>query len=138
MGLAEETAFNYEWITPVEGRVSSPSGTRTNPVTGNSEFHDGIDIAVPEGTRITAPKDGKVIAAGYSVSYGNYIRISHENGYISFYAHLSRAIAEIGDIVTQGYDIAYSGNTGQSTGPHLHFSIYRDGQFVDPLAYINP
>jgi murein DD-endopeptidase MepM/ murein hydrolase activator NlpD len=138
VGLAEESAVTPIWITPVEGRVSSLSGARVNPVTGNDEFHDAIDIAVPVGTPVVAPKDGEVIAAGFSSSYGHFIRLSHENGYISFYAHLSRVAAQVGDTVAQGVRIAYSGNSGQSTGPHLHFAIFQDGQFVDPLTRINP
>lgn len=139
MGLAENLAFNNPlWITPVTGRVSSPTGNRVNPVTGRSEFHDGIDIAVPAGTPIVAPRNGEVIASGLCAGYGRFMRISHDDGYVSFYAHLSRAVAEIGDIVEQGHRVAYSGNTGQSTGPHLHFGIFRNGQFADPLAYVTP
>ena len=70
--------------------------------------------------------------------YGNYMEISHENGYISFYGHLSRAVAEVGASVGQGAYIADSGNSGRSTGPHLHFGIFKDGQFVDPLTRISP
>ncbi|MCL1884176.1 MAG: M23 family metallopeptidase [Defluviitaleaceae bacterium] len=126
------------WIPPAEGRISSPSGRRVNPVTGRNEFHDGIDIAIPSGTPIIAPKDGEIIAAGFCAGYGNFMRLSHENGYITFYAHLSRTLSQIGETVTQGTQIAYSGNTGQSTGPHLHFGIFQNNQFVDPLSRVTP
>ncbi|MCL2197892.1 MAG: M23 family metallopeptidase [Defluviitaleaceae bacterium] len=126
------------WITPVSGRISSPSGNRYNPVTGRREFHDGIDIAVPTGTQIVAPKAGEVIASGFCPGFGYFMRLSHENNYISFYGHLSRRVAALGDFVSQGEHVAYSGNTGQSTGPHLHFGIFRNGQFIDPLTRVNP
>jgi murein DD-endopeptidase MepM/ murein hydrolase activator NlpD len=127
-----------EWLSPVNGRVSSPSGLRYNPVTGKLEFHDGIDIAVPEGTSVLAPKAGEITASGNMRGYGRYMQVSHENGYVSFYAHLSRPAANIGDKVARGEKIAYSGNTGQSTGPHLHFAIFQNGQFVDPLSRVEP
>jgi murein DD-endopeptidase MepM/ murein hydrolase activator NlpD len=134
----EPLATQPLWTTPVSGRISSPSGTRYNPVTGRREFHDGIDIAIPVGTPIYAPKTGEVIASGFCAGYGRFMRLSHDNGYLTFYAHLSRANAYIGDIVQQGERIAYSGNTGQSTGPHLHFGIFHNGQFIDPLTRVSP
>jgi len=125
------------WITPAQGIVSSPAGNRTNPVTGNREFHDGIDIALPIGTAIFAPKDGTVISVAYIRGYGNTLRIQHIDGYITFFAHLQRAAAAVGDVVTQGQQVAYSGNTGMTTGPHLHFGMFRNGEFVDPLTRIS-
>lgn len=140
MGLAAYAASISQpvWRTPAVGRVSSPAGIRYNPVTGRREFHDGIDIAVPVGTPVLAPKAGEVVASGFSASYGWFMRLSHANGYITFYAHLSRAVSSIGETVAQGERFAYSGNTGMSTGPHLHFGIFRDGQFVDPLTRVTP
>ncbi|MCL2578266.1 MAG: M23 family metallopeptidase [Defluviitaleaceae bacterium] len=140
MGLAENTALQTAsiWQTPVEGRVSSPSGIRSNPITGRREFHDGIDIAIPSDTPVLAPKSGVVIASGFCRGYGNFMRIAHENNYVTFYAHLSRALFAAGDTVSQGEHIADSGNTGQSTGPHLHFGIFQSEQFVDPLTKVTP
>jgi len=125
------------WINPIYGTISSPSGLRINPVTGRREFHDGIDIAAPIGTPIVAPKDGTVLAAGYSPSFGRFLRMAHPNGYISFMAHLHSVTVAVGDTVYQGDQVAYSGNTGRSTGPHLHFGLFRDGQFVDPINYVD-
>jgi len=125
------------WINPIEGIISSPGGLRYNPVTGRREFHDGIDIAAPIGTPIVAPKDGIVLAVGTSATYGRYLRLGHPDGYISFFAHLYATVAQEGDILRQGERIAYSGNTGRSTGPHLHYGIFRDGQFVDPINYVD-
>jgi murein DD-endopeptidase MepM/ murein hydrolase activator NlpD len=138
--VVELQVFSAEeaWASPTSGRISSPSGMRTNPVTGRREFHDGIDIAVPVGTPILAPKDGEVVAVGFNNGYGNFVSMAHENGYVTFFAHLSRSVAAVGDALAQGEQLAYSGNTGQSTGPHLHFSIFQDGQFVDPLTRVSP
>lgn len=139
MGLVDYSARYYPlWINPLNGRVSSPSGLRFNPVSGRREFHDGIDIAVPIGTPVVAPRGGDVLAVGYSASFGRFVRLLHDDDYISFFAHLNSIDVSTGDRVKQGDHIAYSGNTGWSTGPHLHFGLFRAGQFVDPLAYINP
>jgi len=125
------------WLNPVEGIITSPGGLRYNPVTGRREFHDGIDIAAPIGTKIIAPRDGRVISVGKSPSFGRFLRIAHPDGYISFMAHLHGVIVYIGSEVYQGQHIAYSGNTGRSTGPHLHFGLFRNGQYVDPINYVN-
>ena len=139
MGLADSlaNANNNIWINPVEGDITSPGGLRRNPVTGRQEFHDGIDIAVPVGTPVIAPRAGTVLAAGYSRTFGWFVRLSHDDGYVSFFAHLNRITAVIGQEVEQGHRIAYSGNTGLSTGPHLHFGLFLNGQYVDPEQYLN-
>jgi len=123
------------WQNPVTGRISSPAGTRYSPISGVAEFHDGVDIALPIGTEIVAPKNGYVIAAGNSTSFGRFLRLQHDNGYETFFAHLNYVPLSIGDRVEQGDRVAYSGNTGWSTAPHLHFSLFREGQFVDPQWY---
>ena len=125
------------WQNPVTGRISSPAGHRYSPITGSLEFHDGVDIAIPIGTEIVAPKDGYVAAAGYSASFGWFLRLSHDNYYETFFAHLDRVPLAIGDSVAQGERVAYSGNTGWSTAPHLHFSVFRNGQFVDPMDILD-
>ena len=143
MGLAEGLIYYYpvylpEWVNPVTGRISSPAGIRYSPITGRQEFHDGVDIAIPVGTPIVAPRSGRVVAAGHSPSFGYFMRIAHDDSaYTTFYAHLSRFAVAIGDAVQQGYRVAYSGNTGMSTGPHLHFSIFYNGQFVDPITRLD-
>ena len=124
------------WINPLYGPISSPSGIRFSPITGRREFHDGIDIAVPIGTKVVSPKAGYVLSVSYSPSFGRVLRIEHDDGYVSFFAHLNRITVATGDRVTQGQAVAYSGNTGWSTGPHLHFGLFRDGQFVDPYQYV--
>ena len=144
MGLVEyiSTIYYYPlvpyptWINPLYGPISSPSGMRRSPITGRMEFHDGIDIAVPIGTPVVAPRCGYVLAVGYSQSFGRILRIQHSDEYVSFFAHLNRVTVNVGDRVQQGQHVAYSGNTGWSTGPHLHFGLFRNGQFVDPYLYL--
>ena len=125
------------WLNPIYGTISSPSGLRINPVTGRREFHDGIDIAAPVGTRVVAPREGTVLAVGNSPTWGRFLRLQHPGGYVSFMAHLNKIVVAVGDTVYQGKKVAYSGNTGRSTGPHLHFGLFLDGQFVDPARYLD-
>jgi len=129
------TIYYPLWINPIYGQITSVSGLRTNPVTGRLEFHDGIDIAAPIGTPVVAPRRGRVMAVGYSQSFGRFLRIAHDDEYVSFFAHLNSINVSIGENVYQGKKIAYSGNTGWSTGPHLHFGLFRAGQFVNPIYY---
>ena len=129
--------LSFEWISPVIGWVSSAFGYRNSPIHGTREFHDGVDIAIPIGTALVAPRYGYVIAAGYSASFGRFLRIAHSDDYETFFAHLNYIPLAVGDRVAQGERVAYSGNTGWSTAPHLHFSIFRNGQPVDPLDYVN-
>jgi murein DD-endopeptidase MepM/ murein hydrolase activator NlpD len=123
--------------TPVDGaRISSGFGMRFHPVLGYSRMHKGIDFAVPIGTPVMAAGSGTVQIAGRLGGYGNYLRINHENGYGTAYGHLSRLAPGIhpGSHVHQGQIVAYSGNTGMSTGPHLHYEILIAGNQVNPLA----
>ena len=99
-------------------------------------FHTGIDFATPTGTAVHAWKAGKVIRASWSGGYGNYVQIQHNDGTISCYAHLSRYACTVGESVGCHQVIAYSGSTGNSTGPHLHFEIKVNGEFVNPLNYL--
>lgn len=126
------------WIDPVkDGVVTSESGSRTNPVNGNSENHKGIDIGVPLNTEVMAVKGGEITKTGYSNSYGNYIGYKTYDGYNVFYAHLNSVKSKVGDVVSQGQVIAYSGSTGQSTGPHLHYEIEYNNQLINPHNYIS-
>ena len=100
-------------------------------------MHEGVDLAVPIGTPVYAASDGFIDKVGPYAGYGNYVRIEHGDGLATAYGHLSRFAPGIrpGVHVVQGELVAFSGNTGRSTGPHLHFEVLSDGQPVDPLAH---
>jgi len=124
---------------PFDGNypVTSPFGMREDPMNpGSREFHPGIDFGVPSGTPIKAAADGVVTVAGSYGGYGNAVMINHGNGTVTLYGHLSEIKVEEGKEVKQGDVIGLSGNTGRSTGPHLHFEIRENGQPVDPSLYI--
>src|SRR5690606_10910003 len=123
------------------GRITSGYGYRT--FNGVREFHRGIDIAMPKGTRLDANVSGKVIASGsatsqgYHSSYGNIVVIQDERGYKHLYAHLDKAIAKLGETIQVGQQIGTIGSTGRSTGSHLHYEINVNGKTIDPSDFIN-
>lgn len=117
--------------------VSSTFGTRVHPVKQYELFHMGMDLAVMEGSNVYASKSGEVIMSEYQAGYGNVIKVEHENGYMTVYAHLSEKFVEAGDYVSEGQIIAASGNTGISTGPHLHFEIRKDNKPLNPACFLN-
>ncbi len=123
-------------IWPVSGTFTSGFGSRSSPGGVGSTNHEGIDIAVPEGTPIRAAKGGTVIMASYNGGYGNYTCIDHGSGLSTCYAHQSSFAVSAGQQVRQGQVIGYSGNTGASTGPHLHFEVRINGVAQDPMAYL--
>ena len=124
---------------PIEGRyrLTSYFGPRADPFTGARSNHTGIDMACPTGTPILATSSGTVAFSGVSPVFGNYVIIKHSNGYQSLYGHMSKIIAKKGQWVSQGTRIGLVGSTGYSTGPHLHFTVYKNGKLVDPLSLIN-
>jgi len=129
-------AMGELFIYPIQGRLTSPFGYRRDPFTGRKSFHSGIDLAAPEGTKIKVILDGTVSLTSYSRIFGNYMIVTHPNGYQSLYGHLSRFNAKKGEQVSQGDIIALVGNTGLSTGPHVHLSIYKNGKLIDPLSVL--
>ena len=125
------------YIYPVSGRVSSSFGRRKAPKKGASTYHKGMDFAVPTGTAIRATSGGVVTKAGWGSGYGYVVYIRHPDGKESRYGHCSKVLVKAGQSVKQGEKIALSGNTGISTGPHLHFEILVGGSQVNPLKYLN-
>ena len=119
-----------------EGYISSGFGRRTDPISGRTAMHTGLDFAAPPGTPIFAVGAGVVTYSGRNGAYGNMIEITHGNGYTSRYAHAQRLVAKKGDLVQKGEKIATVGSTGRSTGPHLHLEIRRNGMAVNPARYI--
>jgi murein DD-endopeptidase MepM/ murein hydrolase activator NlpD len=126
----------FAW--PVRGVISSEFGPRIHPISGEPDFHEGIDIEVPEGTDVYAACAGRVIVAGHHSGYGLYIVLEHSNGYRTLYGHLSEIGVYRGQFVEGGQRIARSGNTGNSTGPHLHLEILQHGRPLNPLALLPP
>lgn len=124
-------------IWPVRGRLSSYFGYRTNPFTGSRQFHNGLDIISDYGNTVKAAMDGKVADTGYNTVYGNYIILSHSDGYQTMYGHLSRVSVRKGGSVSQGGGIGTVGNSGISTGSHLHFSLFKGGSAINPLKMLN-
>ncbi|MBR2194028.1 MAG: peptidoglycan DD-metalloendopeptidase family protein [Salinivirgaceae bacterium] len=113
-------------------RISSPFGERIHPVYGKKSFHKGIDLAAPNGTPIYATADGVVAFAGVCNGYGNFIKLNHQNGYKTGYAHMSSMVVKTNDKVKKGDLIGYVGSTGTSTGNHLHYEVYYNDQVTDP------
>ena len=122
--------------TPVKARISSKYGMRRHPILGYSKMHSGIDFAARSGTPIYAAGDGKINYAGRKGGYGNYIKIKHNNGYETAYAHMKKFAKGIrnGRHVSQGQIIGYVGSTGRSTGPHLHYEILKAGKHINPAG----
>ncbi len=119
-------------VQPAVGRLSSGFGTRIHPVTHLESAHLGLDIAAPTGTEVVAAANGRVTHAGPAGTYGNLVTIRHADGTETRYAHLSVVRVQRGDQVAAGARIGDVGNTGNSTGPHLHFEVRKDGHAVDP------
>ncbi len=120
---------------PVTGPITSGYGMRIHPITKKRRLHKGIDIAALKGTPITAPANGVILKKGYDRISGNWLKVSHGNGIVSFYAHLDRVLKNVGATVKRGDIIATVGKTGRVTGPHLHFEIRVHEKSVDPLNY---
>lgn len=126
------------YIKPISGgRLSSNFGRRKSPTKGASSYHKGVDWSVPTGTAVFASCGGTVARAGWGSGYGYCVYINHEDGRQTRYGHLSKVLVKVGQTVKQGERIALSGNTGVSTGPHLHFEILINGSQVNPLKYLN-
>ncbi len=131
---SDNSGGQFSW--PVSGTITSPFGWRRNPFGGAPEFHQGLDIAAPSGTTVTAAASGTIIMAQWYGGYGNYILIDHGGGYSTGYGHLSAMYVSSGQQVARGQAIGAVGSTGESTGPHLHFEVRINGKPVDPAAHL--
>jgi murein DD-endopeptidase MepM/ murein hydrolase activator NlpD len=123
------------FIYPVQGRISSFFGERADPFNGTERFHNGVDIVNRPGTPVLAAMVGSVGSVGWNANYGYFVILKH-SGYQTLYGHLMRYMVKKGQTVRQGEKIGELGTTGYSTGPHLHFSIFKSGQPVDPLRFL--
>ena len=123
-------------VWPVKGWITSGFGIRKSPFTGKRTMHSGLDIATKSGTPIIAPADGIVSFAGKKGAFGNVLVIDHGNGYATFYGHCKKLLKKVGDKVKRGDKIAQVGNTGRSTGSHLHYEVRVKGVAENPNKYI--
>lgn len=124
-------------VVPVDGRLSSGYGMRVNPVTGEKKLHEGVDIAAPIGRPVRAPAGGRVVRADEAEPwFGKVLEIDHGGGMVTNYKHLGDFKVKVGDTVMAGQEVAKSGNTGRTTGPHTHIALFENGKAVDPAGRI--
>ena len=123
------------WPSATSQRITSNYGYRIHPISGKKSLHRGIDIGAALGTNVLAAEAGTVVTAGWNNSYGYYITINHGNGYVTLYAHNSKLLVSKGDTVTRGQVIAKCGSTGNSTGPHIHFEVSKNGELQNPMNF---
>ncbi|HNU90595.1 MAG TPA: M23 family metallopeptidase [Spirochaetota bacterium] len=132
-GIERSMFLGTGFIHPLRiGVTTSGFGTRRDPFSDRLQFHRGIDIACPRGSKVHAARDGRVVFTGYQGGYGLLVVVRHSHEYYTYYGHLSKILVKNGDVVNMRDPIALSGNTGRTTGPHLHFEVRRGGTAVNP------
>jgi murein DD-endopeptidase MepM/ murein hydrolase activator NlpD len=119
---------------PVVGRITSDFGARRHPLLGYTRMHGGVDFGAPQGSPIYAVGDATVSFAGWAGGHGNHIKLDHGSGWATGYSHMSQLAVSAGSRVRAGQVIGYVGSTGLSTGPHLHYELYRSGAKVNPMS----
>lgn len=139
--IPENATYAYlelgiEYASPVSGVTSSGFGYRVHPIYGDVRFHYGTDFAANSGTDVLAFSSGTVLTAGYDSSYGHNVKIDHGEGLVTLYAHCSELLVSAGDEVSAGQKIAHVGASGLATGPHLHFELMKDGEYINPEYYL--
>jgi murein DD-endopeptidase MepM/ murein hydrolase activator NlpD len=130
--MAQEADF-----LPVNGRVTSPFGWRVDPMNGTTRFHAGLDIAAATGTPVYASQPGTVVFSGPYGGYGNVVVLDHGHSLYTLYGHNSQVLVQAGQYVGQGQPISLVGSTGRSTGPHLHFEVHYNRQYINPVTYLS-
>jgi murein DD-endopeptidase MepM/ murein hydrolase activator NlpD len=121
---------------PVPGLVTSPFGTRVNPISGRVELHRGMDLSVPAGTPVLATADGIVSFSGWNGGGGNVVVLEHGHGFSTYYAHNQSNAVQVGQWVKRGGIVAYAGSTGHATGNHVHYEIWQSGRVINPRNFI--
>ena len=132
-----ETIQSVPLGSPVAGVVSSLFGKRQDPINGQAAFHSGVDIRNERGTRVKATADGVVVQRGYTRGHGNFVVVDHGNHFATRYLHLQKSLVKVGEVVKRGQAIALLGNTGRSTGPHLHYEINYQERALNPLKFMH-
>ena len=135
---SDQAPSSSGWVKPLKSyTITSAFGMRIHPISGKEKFHEGVDMAAPQGTPIYAAKSGKVTRTAFQAGgAGYYVSINHGDGFSSIYMHMTHYIVSTGQYVNAGQVIGYVGSTGGSTGPHLHFGIAYKGTYVNPMKYI--
>jgi len=126
----------FAWPAPGYSRITSPFGYRIHPILKTKKLHTGMDVAVPTGGKIVAAEAGKVIFSGWKGGYGKTVMVDHGSGIVTLYPHNSELVVKTGDKVKREQLVAKAGSTGLSTGPHLHFEVRKNGEFVDPSPWL--
>jgi hypothetical protein len=121
---------------PVSGQITSPFGWRVDPMNGSQRFHGGIDIAAATGIPVYAPQPGYVVYSGYYGGFGNVVVLDHGHTLYTLYGHNSQLLVQAGQYVSAGQPISLVGSTGRSTGPHLHFEVHYNQQYLNPMGYL--
>ncbi len=134
--IKKHTLGNGKYTPPVTGEITSPFGERKDPVTGTAAKHLGIDISAPMNTPVLSAFEGKVLRAETNEYYGNFVMVEHPTGIVTLYGHLSSISVNPGDRISSGHPLGYSGDSGRTTGPHLHFEVRKDGVHLDPVPYM--
>lgn len=137
LGMSVEELFDYPVIFPIKKptRISSGFGMRRHPITKRRQFHTGIDIPQIKSTAVYSTGNGVVTNKGYNSGYGYFVEIQHAGGFRSFYAHLSKTMVNMGDSVSITQQIACVGNTGISTGSHLHYEVRKGNRYLNPIEW---
>jgi len=138
MAEAKESAAKCAAILDAAPRISSEYGMRRNPFTKAMEHHDGVDLAVAAGTGVYPAMEGTVVFSGWQAGYGKTVVVRHDDGLETLYAHNQSNLAKVGQRVTQDTRIAKVGSSGNSTGPHVHFEVRRDGKAINPALMVEP
>ena len=132
-----QQVLGFDYVQPVTGTVTDGFGYRDHPIDGDMRFHYGVDMEANSGDVICSFADGTVTAVGESSDLGKYITVLHANGYTTLYAHCSRITASSAQQIKAGDPIAEVGDTGRTTGPHLHFEMHRDTTYLNPVYYVS-
>ena len=133
---AQQRILGFDYVSPLEGKMTSPFGWREHPMTGEETFHYGVDLAASEGTDIASFADGTVGVVGDNVELGKYVTVYHENGVSTLYAHCSTVTVKSGAGVKKGETVGRVGCTGNATGAHLHFEILDGEEYLNPVYYL--
>ena len=136
--LSNSQQLLLEFKSPVDGVRSSSFGIRRDPFNHQYRFHQGIDLAAPSGSQIHSAHAGTVVFSGFLSGYGNTVILEHENGYRTLYAHSAKNLVAVGEKVESQQVIGVVGNTGRSTGSHVHFELEKDGEKLDPVGHLVP